>query len=93
MEVFGNELRENWLDNSYTYAGYNFIEIYREEEFVLFEATNSNKNFELFRRRKNPVLSNYLPNKSQWGSYAWTLGSMGSGINKIKEIKENYDMY
>ena len=87
MEVFGKKIRENWFDVEYVHAGYNFVEVHREEEFVIFQA-DGGQHFELYQRRQSEKLRNYLPNKSNWGAYAWTIGSLERCLEKIKLIKE-----
>lgn len=85
MEVFGNEIRENWFDSEYHHAGYHFKEVHREEEFIVFKAEDHH--FEVFRRRSSDSLRNYRPNKSNWGSYAWTCMSLELSMRKIESIK------
>lgn len=87
MEVFGKEIRENWDDKSYTHAGYLFKEVHREENFIVFKAMDSKTNFELFRRRVNPKYRNHRPNKSHWGTYAWTVGSLRRALEIIESYK------
>jgi hypothetical protein len=87
MEVFGKKIEENWLDESYSHAGYIFKQVHREENFIVFKAHNSNSNFELYRRRANPKYRDYRPNKSHWGTYAWTVGSLGRALEIITSYK------
>lgn len=86
MEVFGVEIRENWEDTNYRHSGYEFNQVHREEEFIIYEATDG-INFEVYQRRDNPKYRNYRPNLSNWGTYAWTCMSLESAHAKIKTIK------
>lgn len=85
--MFGKEVRENWFDESYYHAGYHFKEVYRDTKFIVFQADESTNHYEVYQRRSGK-LRNYLPNKSHWGTYAWTCMSLDKAMDKIKSLKK-----
>ena len=87
MEMFGKTVRENWFDKEYSHAGYNFKEVYRDEEYAIFLADDSTTHHEVYQRRKGKM-KNYLPNKSHWGTYAWTCMSYDKAMAKIQSLKK-----